>query len=318
MSTHPSQSGNRDNVPDWAGFFSGEEFRIFMAEVRQDFAGRGVPHEVDPVVGVIKVQPSLQLGLHNLAQTCRASGQSEWPTIIRDHFSRILQMGNAHGEFVSELKWDFARARKLLRVRLYPSDMAGQEWSICRPVADGILAMLVYDLPQSVVNVQREHAVQWGVSDDALFEEALRNIRTEGMLQRSPVDVGEGVIIEMLSGESFYLTSHVLFLKEYLGTDHPLGALVSIPHRQMVLLHPIEDARIMDVLRPLLYLTPAMYADGPGSVSDKLYWWHDGTFTNLPYAFDPKENTASFLPPREFVEGVIEKVTGPLDEHAAE
>jgi hypothetical protein len=67
-----------------------------------------------------------------------------------------------------------------------------------------------------------------------------------------------------------------------------------------VFAHPIRDLGVIGAVNHLLILANRMYADGPGSVSDSLYWLRDGVFERL--AGEVQGEDVRFAPPDEFVE----------------
>ena len=83
--------------------------------------------------------------------------------------------------------------------------------------------------------------------------------------------------------ESFFTATHALWAEELVGPPSPHGALVTVPNRHTLLVHPILDLRVMSATNHMLELTRRMYAEGPGSISDGLFWLRDGTLTRLPH-----------------------------------
>jgi hypothetical protein len=123
-----------------------------------------------------------------------------------------------------------------------------------------------------------------------------------------------GCKIEALMGDSFFTASHALFLEEYLPEPVPeLGALVAIPHRHLVIYHPIVDKTALAALQVMLPMAIGIFQEGPGSVSPSVYWWreaawwHEGQFTRIPAEIDGKK--LQVYPPNEFVEKVLKPLS---------
>ena len=60
-----------------------------------------------------------------------------------------------------------------------------------------------------------------------------------------------------------------------------LGTLVGVPTRHIVVAHPIRDRSALSVMAKMLQLVQRYFADGPGSLSDGLYWLVDGRMERL-------------------------------------
>jgi len=78
------------------------------------------------------------------------------------------------------------------------------------------------------------------------------------------------------------------------------GTLVGIPHRHAVFLYPIETLEVVTACNILIPVISSMYHDGPGSISNNLFWYYNGEFITLPFEIGEKE--LKFFPPEEFVD----------------
>lgn len=295
-----------DQVPDWASFFSAEDFRIFMAALRQDLTDRDLPHEVNPVAGTVQLSPPghepQALGLLNLAQVCHQTPRGEWPEVIERHLDVALSVYAGGMDYVDRLGTDFARAKSLLKLRLYPDDYPESGVPmVYRPVAEGLVAVLVYDLPQSIATVPSNHLRAWRKNEDELFTLALENVKAVGKLEHSTVPLPQGGHLELLTGtDNYFAATHLLCLEDYLDEAPAAGVLVGAPNRHGLVLHRIEGMAVMSALQALLGAVPGMYAEGPGSISPNLYWWREGTLTLLPSLIEGGQ--INFSPPAEFME----------------
>jgi len=66
-------------------------------------------------------------------------------------------------------------------VRLYPSDTRGIDHAgLTRPIAEGVVATLVDDLPNAIASVSAEAIAAWGLRTEDLLRLALENVRKEG------------------------------------------------------------------------------------------------------------------------------------------
>jgi hypothetical protein len=261
--------------PEWASFFTDDEYARFEALVRSALDARGVAYRLQDGRAVT---PGGAFGLVNLAQQCH--GDDDWEGLIGAHFDNALR--NESQEPPEEL--DEAQ----LRVRLvHPELLEGAPLPIAgRPLADLVLA-LAYDFPETIAYVREEDVARWGRPFDSLLEIGLTNVRSE----EEPPEAEEAGAIRALLGDSLYTSTHALWVDD---------GLVAIPHRHAVLTHPLEDASAIDAINQMIGLTRHMFEQGPGSVSDQLYWKRGDEWTQLPVV--ETENAVVFSPPDDFVE----------------
>ena len=152
--------GDEGSVPDWASFFTPAEYRAFLDAVTADLRRRGLSVELGDGVAYVPSpdggEPQ-QFGLSNLAQMCHADEQDAWSRIIATHFTSLLAM---QGRDLDALAADYDQVVPILRVRLMPDETMGGvalPASVIRPIAPGILAVLVFDFPDSTASVHQDH-----------------------------------------------------------------------------------------------------------------------------------------------------------------
>ena len=302
--------GGDPPAPEFASFFSGAQYRRFLAVVEADLRRRGLDPQIGDgfVTAATGSGEPAQWGLANLAQRCNQSPEDEWPAVVATHFTALQSM---IGRDLDALAADFEQARPILRVRLMPDESMGgvpiQE-AVSRAIAPGVLGVLVYDFPDSTASVHEEHLAGWPVSTDEAFALAVDNVRSEPSPEPETLDA-DGASIRLMAGDSFYVATRALYLGELLdGAQH---AVFAIPNRHVLLWHPITDLSVATAMLPMYQVTLGMFRDGPGSISDQLYWWRDGDIVHLPHRMDGRR--AAFAPPDEFVEllnGLTERAGG--------
>jgi len=253
---------------------------------------------------------SQTLGLLNLAQRCGHLPPEDWPAAIRQHFEVLLVGTPRNAQFIDSLSESFDEARGYLKVRLQPSDyMAATGVIVSEPVADGLISVLVYDLPESVATVHPDHVANWGVPLHDLFQLGLRNVRAEGLLEAQRLDLGEGGWLNHYEdGANYFGSAHAMLLHDYFEPLPELGVLVSVPTRHGMVVHAIQDLEaVTSSFRAIMYFTHELYRRGPGSISPNVYWCRYGTFTLLPYEVG-KDDTITCTPPASFCEHVLERI----------
>ena len=193
-----------------------------------------------------------------------------------------------------------------LRVRLAPSDplLASEHQSLgARPFAEGVVQYLVVRTeagvrPLSLAAVER---LGWSVDDAWSSAWALTRM-LERPSELNPMDTGRAMLIHLYSEHEFG-ASFVPFLADVLSAterfdDH--GAVVSIPMRRSVLVHPIRGGEVVEAVQAMIPITRQVHQTGPDSVSAHLYWWKAGKLTWIPTYYG--RDAIEFYPPEEFAD----------------
>lgn len=302
-----------DPVPAWASFFSEEQFQSFLGQLEQDLDARNLPYALDAETGTLEIElpgaDRQQLHLLTLARACHQILQPGWSEQIERHLDAAISVLAGGMAAVDRLGSDFDRARPLLKLRLYSDDYLDPEVPmVYRPLAEGLTAVLVYDLPQSIATVPPDHLAEWNRSVEELFEIALRNVWEQGKLEHTSLELPEGATLELLTASrNPFAATHVLCLPEYFEATPHSGILVSVPERERVILHRIEGMQVMAALNVMLRSVPEVFLNAQSPLSPHLYWWRDGTFTLLPSLSE--DGRIEFRPPAEFM-----KMLGALGE----
>jgi hypothetical protein len=312
MGSAGGRSGQGGLVPEWAWFLDPAQFQAFVDLVTAELERSALPYAFDVEAGVVRLpkRPEMEsaaLGLVNLAQVCHRTPLHTWPAIVGQHMARSLDLAREPDDSVSQIASDFDQARQRLKVRLYPADVGDDVFLTLREPMDGVRAVLVYDLPETIHSVQQEHVALWQRPLDELFAIALANVKAGDPVDRKSFPIDETAALTLLSGGSYFTASHALFLEDYLTPAPELGAIVAVPHRHALIYHPIVDQGTLVALSAMIPMARGMCRDGPGSISPHLFWWRDGRFTLLPCTVT--ESSVRFNPPDEFAEILSRFVT---------
>lgn len=160
------------------------------------------------------------------------------------------------------------------------------------------MAVLVLDLPTSVATIPRDETDDWPPVDE-LFRIALDNIRAEPAPERQTVEVRGAQIVAEL-GDSFFVASRLLLLREVLDLAGADGALVAVPTRHALLAHVIRDPTVAQALPPLALLARDTALAGPGAITSSVFWWHAAALTEIPVSIG-EDNHVAVAPPDEFI-----------------
>lgn len=296
---------NKDlpTVPNWASFFTPEQYSAFIQGIDRYFKKRNLTYTLGD--GMLSVSENDfgfgNLGLNNVAQVCRQNNSGNYDSIIETHFETLVRSKQFETGF-NKMVGNFEEVKKYIGVRLYATDyirQVGEQLTITKPFAGDILCMLVFDLPDSIINVKPAQAAIWNKSMDELFDLGMENI-----LNNYPCRISQENFIDfkiwLVQGDHFFAPNIVLDLENHRNLIGSRGALIGIPHRHTAIIYPIENMEVVNAVNKLIPLVNGMFSEGPGSISNNLFWYHDGDFENLPYSVDG--NTLKFSPPANFIE----------------
>lgn len=289
--------GAEPPLPDWSPFDDGRTHKAFLDAVEADLRRRGIPFTMDDGVVLVPTEDEDepgQFGLSNLSQQCAAVERDDWSRLIATHFTSVFSI---QGRDLDALAADYEQVRPILRIRLMPDESMGGvsvPGSTVRPVAPGTLAVLVYDFPDSTASVHVDHLAGWPVDEDAAYEQALANLDQEPKSLSEDMEVEPGASVRILYGDSFYVATQALRLGDVLppGTT---DALVAVPNRHTLIVHPIVDGGAVTAMQPIYRLAAQLFREGPGSISDQPYWWHEGHLVVIPHHVKGRDVTV--VPP---------------------
>ncbi|NUJ99826.1 hypothetical protein HRW23_23225 [Streptomyces lunaelactis] len=264
-------------------FFSEAEGARFRAQVREAFAEKGL--EVSVYADVVSDSEGRQFGLANLAAVCHNDerGPRAWPEVVRQHVGMVLRTMDAPSALDT-------LPTEQIRAQLYPRVVGAdglnpENFAYARSLAPGLYEILALDLPESVMMLTDEALEPLGdlryLRDQALYN--LRGLPVEG---HETVKDSEGMRFEVVLGDSFYTASRVLALdavvRQVTGDELTAdGALVAMPFRHQLAFHAIHDTGMISALSAMASFAAAGYTDTPGAISPFVYWWRDGTLTQL-------------------------------------
>jgi len=291
------------NVPEWASFFKENEYSEFLKSIDDYFANRKINYGLSD--GMLTLDADdfgcNSLGLTNVAQVCKQDAPKNYKEIVSAHFDSMIRAHQFDTGF-KQIVHDYDKIQQYIAVRLYPIDYPaaiGKDLTIGKEFSEGIYAMLVFDLPDSIINIQPEQALKWNKTFDELFETGIENIR-----RKYPLEISEQKFKEfniwLVLGDHFFAPNIVFDLNNHSKLVGSKGSLVGIPHRHSVIIYPIEDIKVVEAVNQLIPTIYGMFEEGPGSISNNIFWYKDGNFQHLPYKVT--DNKLQFFPPENFVE----------------
>ncbi len=213
---------------------------------------------------------SLVLGFESLSAALTGAPAGQWPELVDEYFRRIIALGTADRSDV-----EGPTEAVLQRTYLYlttPDSGASEAASYADEITPGLLRVLAFDRPDSIVIVTDEDVRRHGL--DQLYNAGLENVA--GQLPDRYLE-SDGVYY--LHG-SEYVSSLVLLLPWVIETvtgvaDTPYGTLVAMPARDQFLFHPIrgrDTAGVLAALDEIGRLAAECYANCTHQLSPLVYW----------------------------------------------
>jgi hypothetical protein len=287
--------GDGSQDPDLPFLTVAEADRVrFLA--RQAFAESG--REVAVHGGHVRDDHGDEFGLWNVAAACHSDprGEPAWALIVAEHVRKLV----AHVDHrdLTGLTPGEAQSRtyaKLFRADDFPSR---EGFSYLRDPVPGLVEGLVVDFPDAVSWLRDSEVERFG-GLARLREAGLANLRALPVEQRRHMAAPDGATFEVLLGESVYTASRVLVMPDLLAqllgpVDARHGVLAAIAARNQVAIHVISGRSAVPSLRLMARFALTGFADGTGPLSPDVFWWRDGTWTQITTA--ENDGTISVLP----------------------
>lgn len=248
-------------------------------------------------VVVLSGRLSGTVALTDVRAACDLQPVAAWPGTVVDALQGLALAVEAGAGLHDE-----AAARPLLRTRVYAEGALLADDVVRRPLADGLVEVLVVEVAGAVRPLGPSAVAGWAASPYALLDLGRAQVLAAGRLDVRPVDLG-GVAVLALESPSPYAATHVPGLGAYVDPP-PAGLLVALPTRHLVLCAPLTGrADALAAAQALLVNADALWREGPGALSPDLWWWRDGALTLLP------GTPTSLSPPVAFLE-VLDALPG--------
>lgn len=271
---------------DWITHLTAPQRAVFLESLQAALAARDLEARIDD--GVVRLGGA-SVAMAGLAAACAQVEPEEYAALLGDRLDelRLGLQGQAAAALLDE-DWKAARHHIKLRVLSAEEVAENAEILISADLGAGLAAVLVYDLPDSVTSVQPDALVAWPVTGAELWRVATENLRAE-----EPLPAMERIVLTesaealLVTGESFFVASRLLILGDILPpSSFPYGALVIIPGRHAMVVHPITGPEIYDALIALSLMAGEMYAESPGPMSPSVYWWQADTIEEVSVSVD--------------------------------
>lgn len=290
-------------LPEWGRLFDASSYAAFLDTVRDELQARGEPFELHDDYARLGGAAGWDLPLLPLAQRCSGSEAADWPARVREELERRVAEEKL-GRELDAVRGDFEKARSVLKLRVQTTASLGTG-AISAPIAGGLHAVLVLDLPSFVTPVRVADLAAWERPAEALVRVALENVKAQEHVELNPMEIA-GTRVFAISGKSVFVATLGLAADDLLGAPTEFGALVAMPSAHILLCHSIVDRRSLKALEAMAAGALQAFEGGPSPLSPDLLWKRGDVFVALPVRREDGEVKCSL--PRAFDEDVVSKL----------
>ncbi|MBY0310874.1 MAG: hypothetical protein K2W85_02270 [Phycisphaerales bacterium] len=314
------KSGDESKVveepPEWAPYFqTAERYERFDGLIREYFRRRNRRALI--VDGMLKVAKAPnarvedqddfegEFGLGNLSQVCAQAPIEQWGEIIARHFDGVMRISSANKDAPAP-RLDEVREKLCIRLWDMTTELV-RAHAVWREQIPGLASVICVDEPESIRTLRAEDAEGWGLESDELFRIALENLQDLAPVETASHDLPDGMKLHEIFGDSFFSATWILRDDVFDRVAGKLGVFFAVPTRHRILAMPFDNPESLKTLSNLMLIATGMERDGPGSISPRVYWRHEGRTLEIEYSIS--ESTLNVRPPESLVR-MLEELGG--------
>lgn len=263
-------------VPPWAEPLEPLEHQQFLGAVRETLDALDEAHLLDEDNGVVTFEATgAVLDLRDPVAACaqeRSAGRERWVEIVTGAVRRVVvEPDDLDGVLATP-----GRVRAHLKVQLFTEAEIeqGEADVVRRAGPPGTAQVLVLDLAHTVVALPAG-SLPPDADVDELWTFAFDHTAEVERPEIDAAEVAEGVPVLVLQTAGVFGAANALWVERFFDPT-PEGALVAIPSRHVVLVHPLRDTGAMTALGALASEALRLSGEGPDPLVSYLYWWRPG------------------------------------------
>lgn len=277
------------------------EQEAFLSAVKEYYGSIGIAATITDDWTVVTGDGD-SLSLENLARICGQYPIDQWNLIVEQYIGRSMQ-AQAERKELEPLMGDYDAIKPHLSVHIWPLevlDYIGPDRAVYREDLEGLYTIMALDLPSSVAPLNPSETAPWGKSTDELIDAALEVVWHRDGRGLVMFDLLEDDHLYAVENPGSFVSPFILMLDRMPGLIGKHGSLVSLPSREVMLVYPIEGAKLLDSLGAFIAVTNVVYEQVPGPVSVSVYWYTDSKFIPVPYRYGMMG--FDFAPPEPFID----------------
>lgn len=252
------------------------------AIARRNLAERGIEttieHAGEPEDVTLVAADGQRYPLFNAFAKTHGATADQAVQIVAEHIGNLIDARSTPA--IDRLSADELRGQ--VRTRILPGGEGAPgepTFRYARRFTDELILVLCIDFPTTVQFVSDADVDRLAVGLDELYAYGQRNTDGEPVDRRFEPAPG----IQVIVGDSMFTASKAANLPAVIG-EAPRGALITIPHRHVLIALPVTGAETLPAVEQLLEITMQVLRSGPppgGVVSADILFSRDGEVSRV-------------------------------------
>ena len=237
----------------------------------------------------IQVPDGPTFGLWNVAALCHGSGPTDhtWRAVVAAHVDKLM-FGYVAGDPFEGIPTNELRAR--VYTKLWPEQLQSGFETPSVPFVPGLVERLCLDVPGGTALLTTDRVERLGGWDE-LHALGLANLAARPFEFMELVPTPVNGHYWRLTGD-LYTASKALTMPDLLPTiqqgvpelaDVGMGWLVSMPNRNEICWHMVQDESVLPSLNFLMEHSAQAFNDAPGQLSPHVFWWSGQDYRQVTY-----------------------------------
>jgi hypothetical protein len=151
----------------------------------------------------------------------------------------------------------------------------------------------VIDFDEALHYVRRSEIGEWETSDNHLFEVALDNVAREKLDISSYALTGKLPLYTLFHND-FAVACAIELARNADEAIGPFGAVVNIPAKGSVFIHPLEADTVLDYIAASHEMIHGFYTDELYTVNEEYYWYYEGHYSLFPMRVEGNQAYLSY------------------------
>ncbi len=249
--------------------------------------------------GIVKIQMGEYPYSFSLLPIIEQSAEFDFDSTQRNDLANeyIMMLMSAYEDQKMLSEADFSTVKKYLRLQLYPGEaMEGEDemhW-VSRTDLEGTITCAVLNLPTATATVEHNQLAKWGVTEEEIWHIAEQNTATP-TYETIRKTVADSIDLLAMGGANTTLVLDKV-MPEPIGE---YGAIVTVPHEEIVLVHNLKADNLhtfQTVVEYLYDFVSEQYQGHPDPISPYFYWYSQGGYTRIRLGKDQHGNLHIFPP----------------------
>lgn len=280
---------------EYASLINQDQYQKVLEMAEAYLNRKGTVVKIEPGMITVKMSDGqeVQCGLDNLIRIVAQQEEEEWFETIGQHFDRI--QANIYTE---PLKMDWEEARQYLKTRVYPESFGHPEirkQMVYKTDFEGTFTNLILDYQGRFHLLTKRMVARWDQPLETLFSIAQENINAEE-IKLTKGETEDGTELYCFFSGDFSASYLVDFQTNAYFCVGEYGTLVALPTKGVGICIPLNDRFVLERVKFLAPLVNQFYQKDPGHITNKFYWFYEGSFLRFRYEAEKEDKIMIRLP----------------------